>query len=192
MRRAKTIRLNSLLVLLFGLGMVLFLPGPGGEGKTILFPEMSGWELDGKPQIFSPETLFDYINGAADLYLSYAFQELSVAEYKGEKKARVTVEVYRHQDPNQAFGIYSQERLAGAEGVDLGAQGYREPGILIFISGSYYVKISGLNLADNDPGILLSLARRIEEILGRKDSPPDDPGCIPGQREKEKYGKIRL
>ena len=66
--------------------------------------------IRGNPD-FSPKTLFEYINGDADLYLMYDFQELKVAEYLNEKKASVIVDVYRHKTPTHAFGIYSQERL---------------------------------------------------------------------------------
>lgn len=39
--------------------------------------------------------------------MSYEFQELAVTEYRNAQKASVTVEIYRHSTPTQAFGIYS-------------------------------------------------------------------------------------
>ena len=45
------------------------------------FPEITGWKQSGEIQTFTPKTLFEYINGAADLYIMYDFQELKVAEY---------------------------------------------------------------------------------------------------------------
>ena len=95
-----------------------------------------------------------------------------MAEYKGEKKAGVIIEVYRHRDPTQAFGIYSQERLSDAKFLDLGAQGYYEPGLMNFLSGPYYVKINGFNIGEEDERILLPLARKVEETLGGKTSLP--------------------
>jgi len=156
------------LVLFWVLGSVLFLCAPALEGKNIDFPEMSGWKKDGKTQVFSPRTLYEYINGAADLYLAYEFQDLHVAEYKGEKKAGVTVEIYRHKDPTQAFGIYSQERLANARFLDIGAQGYHEPNVLNFLAGPYYVKINGFNTGEDDEKVLMPFAKKVEEILGEK------------------------
>ena len=97
-------------------------------GKALHFPEMTGWKQSGEIQTFIPKNLYEYINGAADLYLTYDFQELKVAEYQNEKKASVTVDVYRHKTPLYAFGIYSQERLSEANFLDIGAQGYDEQG----------------------------------------------------------------
>ena len=134
MKGSKTTRLFSLLLLLlYSLGLFLLLRGL--EGKTFTFPEMNGWKLEGKPQVFSPQTLYEYINGAADLYLDYEFQDLNVAEYKGENKAGMTVEVYRHKDPNQAFGIYVRSGCPTPNYMDLGAQGYHEPNVMNFLCG---------------------------------------------------------
>jgi len=172
------------------LGFVLFFCAPGLDGKTVDFPEVSGWRKDGKSQVFSPRTLYEYINGAADLYLAYGFQDLQVAEYKGEKKAGVTVEIYRHQDPTHAFGIYSQERLASAKFLDIGAQGYHEPNVLNFMTGPYYVKINGFNTGEDDEKILLPFARKVEAILGKKTSLPRILSSFPGegkQKNSEKF-----
>ncbi len=178
------------LVLSCALGLVLFLQTPPLEGKTVDFPEMSGWKKDGKTQVFSPRTLYEYINGAADLYLAYEFQDLQVAEYKGEKKAGVTVEIYRHKDPTQAFGIYSQERLANAKFLDIGAQGYHEPNVLNFLTGPYYIKINGFNTGEDDEKILLPFARKIETILGEKTTLPRILSSFPEEGKKKNSEKF--
>ena len=142
------------------------------QGKDFAFPEMDGWKQAGQPQLFSPETLYEYIDGGADLYLKYEFQELKVAEYQNDKKASVTVEVYRHRDANHAFGIYSQERLSNANFLEIGAQGYIESGFLNFIKGSSYVKLSSDNAGADDQETLLAFARRLsQEVEGRSSLP---------------------
>jgi len=70
--------------------------------KEFVFPEVAGWKRSGEIQTFSPKTLYEYIDGAADLYLMYDFQALKVAEYQNEKKSSVTVDVYFHKTPIHA------------------------------------------------------------------------------------------
>jgi hypothetical protein len=161
-----------------------------GDEKTLVFPEMSGWKQDGEPQVFSPRTLYEYIDGAADLYLTYEFQDLNMAEYKGEGKAAVTVEVYRHGSPTQAFGIYSQERLANAKFLDIGAQAYQEPNVLNFIAGPYYVKINGYSTGTEDERIMLAFGRKMEEILGGKSSLPKILSSFPREGMKKNTEKF--
>lgn len=76
--------------------------------KAFVFPEVVGWKQSGEIQTYKPDTLFEYIDGGADLYLAYDFQELRMAEYSNEKKASVVIEIYHHKTPIDAFGIYSQ------------------------------------------------------------------------------------
>ena len=53
-------------------------------GQYSPFPQITGWKKSGEIRIFLPKNLYDYIDGGADLYLKYDFQELQVAEYQDE------------------------------------------------------------------------------------------------------------
>ena len=172
------------------LGIAIFLFGLGAEARDFKFPEIARWRQSGEIQTFVPKTLFEYINGAADLYLSYDFQELKVAEYQNEKKASVTVEVYRHKTPTQAFGIYSQERLANANFIDVGTEGYIEDNVLNFLTGSYYVKISSYKTGAEDREILLRFAKKVLENLGEKGSLPSVLSSFPEEGEKKNSEKF--
>jgi len=150
------------------LGIIIFLWVPGAGAKEFGFPEVAGWKQSGEIQTFTPKTLYEYINGAADLYIMYDFQELKVAEYRSDKKASVTVEVYRHKTPTYAFGIYSQERLPKANFINAGAQGYIEEEILNFIAGPYYVKITGYKIESGGQEVLFPFAKKVLENLEEK------------------------
>lgn len=161
----------------------------GGDG-TYSFPEMAGWKLSGEIQIYSRANLYDYIDGAADLYLKYDFQELKVADYQNDQKASVTIEVYRHRSPVQAFGIYSQERLGNANYLDVGAQGYSEKGVLNFLAGDYYVKMSSVETVPEDQAILLAFAKKLVENLGGKGSLPSILSSFPREGEVKNSEKF--
>ena len=120
----------------------------GLDAGEFRFPEIAGLKQSGEIQTFSPKTLYEYINGAADLYLACDFEELNVAEYANEKKASVIVEAYRHRTTRDAFGIYSQERLPDGNVLKIGAQGYIDKNILNFVHGNYYVKINSFNTGE--------------------------------------------
>ncbi|MHB8773302.1 MAG: DUF6599 family protein [Syntrophales bacterium] len=137
------------------LGLVLaavLIAGPAAAAQDVRFPRVDGWRLTAEVQRFLPKTLYEYINGAADLYLASNFEDLRVAEYANDRKASVVVEVYRHRSPRDAFGIYSQERPADAPPIPVGSQGYADTNLLNFVAGPYYVKISssGTGAADRE------------------------------------------
>ena len=170
------------------IGISIFLWGTGIEANDFQFPELPGWKLSGEIQTFEPRTLYEYINGAADLYLAYDFEELKVAEYQNDRKANVTVEVYRHKTSTVTFGIYSQERLPNANHNDIGIQGYSEKEILIFLAGNHYVKITGFKIESEE--VLTSFAKKVAENLGEKGALPSVLASFPAEgkvKNSEKY-----
>ncbi len=171
------------------LGIILFCVS-ASIAKDIQFPEVAGWKLSEDVQTFVPKTLYEYIDGAADLYLTYDFKELKVGEYSNDKKASVTVEVYRQKSPTLAFGVYSQERPSNPSLVSMGAQGYIDENLLNFLSGSYYVKISSYNTGAEDREILQSFAKKVLENLDEKGTLPLILSSFPAEgknRNSEKF-----
>lgn len=162
----------------------------GAEGGGHSFPEMAGWKPHGEIQIYSPANLYDYINGGADLYLKYDFRELKVAEYRNDRKASVTIEVYRHKTPVHAFGIYSQERLADANYLEVGAQGYSEKGVLNFLAADCYVKMAGVDIGPEEQGVLLAFAKKVVDHCGGKGALPSILSSFPGEGEKRNSEKF--
>ncbi|MFH2026948.1 MAG: DUF6599 family protein, partial [bacterium] len=73
------------------------------------YPKIGEWKPQKDVQVYLEDKLFDYINGASELYLSYEFQQLDVVYYKNRKKLEITLEIYTHSAPLFAYGIYSQE-----------------------------------------------------------------------------------
>jgi hypothetical protein len=179
-----------LLLIGWMLGSGASLWAAGGEGGTYSFPEMAGWKQSGEIQIYSRANLYDYIDGGADLYLKYDFQELKVAEYQNDRKASVTIEVYRHKTPVHAFGIYSQERLGNANYLEVGAQGYSEKGVLNFLAANYYVKMSSVDVGPEDQVVLLAFAKKVVENLGGKGSLPSILSSFPREGEKKNSEKF--
>jgi len=155
-----------------------------GASQTGLFPEVEGWKQSGEVRVYPPETLYEYINGAAVGYLAYDFQELHVAEYTRKPQASVLVEIYRHKAPAHAFGIYSQERPREGLFLDIGAQGYCEAPLLNFIVGEYYVKLNGMGNPPAEQAVLETFSRALVAALGGKTGLPAILACFPKELQQ--------
>jgi len=172
------------------LGIVGLLWSPTAQAAEFKFPSVNGWKQVGEMQTFNPGTLYEYINGGADLYLAYDFEELKVAEYQNSQKAAVTVDVYRHRTSTHAFGVYSQERVPGANFIDVGIQGYQERHALNFLSGNTYVKITSYDTGPEDQAVLLSFAKAVAGNLGEKGAFPSILAAFPAEgkvKNSEKF-----
>lgn len=83
-----------------------FLPADGA---------VSGWKKDGSPRVFRQADLYGHINGGAELFLEFGFEDLHVQKYRSGD-AEIAIEVYRMSDPVAAAGIYLMK--AGKETPD--------------------------------------------------------------------------
>jgi len=151
------------------------------DGDKGTFPTITGWTPDGAPRTYSPDDLFEYINGAADVYLGYGFQELVSLNLDKDESKSLTIDMYRHDSNRNAFGIYSQEKPLEARFSDVGTQGYYEEGVLNFWMGHYYVKIAGFDLGEADKTLLEGLARDIAGYLEGEKGFPKPVGCLPDE-----------
>jgi hypothetical protein len=145
-------------------GFLLILISASATGQEFSFPELKGFKkITGYP-VFKPENLWDFINGAADTYLSYGFIDLHVAEYKKGKNT-IKLEIYRHSNNDMAFGIYSTERSPSFRFVNLGAQGYIADGAVNSFKGNYYVKVRTFSKNEKVRQSAESLALKVTTML---------------------------
>lgn len=139
-----------------------------------LLPELPDWVLQEQPQTYFPGTLFEYIDGASEAYLSYDFKELLVAQYqKKGTETTITLEIYDMGTPLNAFGIFSSERYPDNPEAGVGNAGYLEEEVLNFISGRYYVKLLCYNGEADTPTYLKHFAREVESKIKDKASLPE-------------------
>ncbi|MEX2428392.1 MAG: DUF6599 family protein [Bacteroidales bacterium] len=153
-----------------------------------MFPKFDGWVLNVGETVYTPDNLWDIINGAADSYLSYDFKRLYTAEYFDEQDRRIKVYIYKHSNPTNTFGIYSQERSSDYEFNETGAQGFNSGEVYYFITGSYYVQLSTSDKGLNES--LKNLAELIDDKLGGNDTLPKKLSLFPEKGKvpnSEKY-----
>ena len=122
-----------------------------------------------EPSFYKPDTLYQYIDGGADVYLLYDFQALLHQEFKAGA-ADVTADVYDMGKPEDAFGIYSAERSPKYNYIPVGAEGYRSKGLLNFFQDRYYVKLSGSGASVDAQ--LDQLAHALSTRIGGTRTPP--------------------
>ncbi len=127
-----------------------------------LLPEVESFAFSESPQDYFPETLYEYIDGAAEIYLGYDFKQLIVGQYQMvDSKASLSVEIYDMGNDTHSFGIYSAERFPDTEFITVGNQGYLEEGTLNFIVGKYYVKLLCFDCGERSDQVLRKFSEEI-------------------------------
>lgn len=105
------------------------------------FPTIEGWSPAGEVSTFTPETLWEHINGAAETFFQYGFKELKTAELSNES-VTVAVGVYEMGSPLNAYGIYRTELPEDSATVKIGGQALiSAPYQALMVKDRFYVKV---------------------------------------------------
>jgi len=78
------------------------------SARQVCLPEdgfLPEWKKEEKIIRFSPENLFNYINGGSELFLEFGFKELLVQNYR-KAEQEIGIDIYKMENPEAALGIY--------------------------------------------------------------------------------------
>lgn len=142
--------------------------------ERAFLPKITAWSGPVKFARYDADNLWNIIDGAAYAYLNYDFVQLTEARYETHDEQYITVDIYRQKTPEDAFGIYSQERPQDAQYMPAGAQGYRVEYAFNYVSGRYYVKIRS-NFPDEET------ARAMREIATKSAEKISHDPMLPGE-----------
>ncbi len=170
--------------------LVLFLTFTGSKAEVDvldLLPNISedgSWTWAEEPTQYTPESLFEYLNGAAPQYLSYGFVNLVHARYayKGQDLSSVTLDIFDMGSTLGAYGIYSSGRPRGIPKRGWGTEGYQSGTIAAAWRGRIYLHGS----ADEDTPVLMAklnlLMEQAASALGGEATWPPELSMLPEKR----------
>jgi len=155
-----------LMMLMTPLGVAL--SGCGGSGSNdtnaMLLPDrIDDWVRQDSPTTYDRETIFDYIDGAGEVYRSYAFEDVAVARYARSGSPEITVELFDMGNAEDAYGVFSYAREQEDSGIGGGFE--RKGSVLCFWQDRFYVCVAAEQLATDAGGVLEDIARQISQSL---------------------------
>jgi len=101
-----------------------------------------GWAMVEGPQIFTKKTLFEHIDGEAELFLKYGFQNSAFAVYQNEKNRenQIELDIYGLGNVVEAFGVFSRFRNEDRPG-GFGLDSFLDDHSAFFYQGRYFVML---------------------------------------------------
>jgi hypothetical protein len=171
-----------LVVIVLGLTIAAMVGGEGiGKMKPGVFlpSEGEGWKWDEKQTQYNSKTLFDYINGAAELFLAYGFQNLTVRRFEKPNHPPMTIELYEMASSEDAYGLFSFERID--EAAEIGQGSEFGGGLLRFWKGKYFVSIFAEGEGAGVESGVLTLGRITATLIPATGPEPRLVGLIPGK-----------
>jgi hypothetical protein len=77
------------------------------EGGLRLPEKVGAWSRSPLPRLIDAKSIFDYMDGAGELYLGYRFKSLEVYNYVSTDQDEILVELYWMETSDDAFGLLS-------------------------------------------------------------------------------------
>ena len=125
----------------------------------VLPKAMDGWARSGPPELFTPATLSKYIDGGAELYISYHFKSAFALKYKDAADMEIAVDIFEMGSSADAFGVFAHSRETEDRAVGQGSE--YAAGLLTFWKDRYYVSILAYPETPAKREIVFKLGRMI-------------------------------
>ena len=145
----------------------------------LLHESINDWVREDATITYDRETIFDYINGAGEVYRSYAFSQVVVARYERPGIDAFSVELFDMGNAEDAYGVFSYAREQEEMGIGGGFE--RRGSILCFWQDRYYVCVAAEERADDTGALLEEIARGISAQLPPPGAPPPLVSMLPSE-----------
>ena len=142
---------------------------PGVQKLAAFIPPTIGSYVSEADQTFDAESIFDYIDGAGEVYRSYNMKLLVSRRFHKDGKPDLVVDLFDMGSPEDAFGVFTHD-LDG-EDARVGQGSNYKAGLLSFWKDRYFGSVYAEEETAETKGLVFELGRRID-------------GAIPGLGER--------
>jgi hypothetical protein len=148
-------------------------------------PSIDCWKASDSSRIYTGEEIFDYMDGAGEIYRSYNFQKLLVQRYACPNQEEILIEVFDMGSARNAFGVYTYMQGRGTS-VTIGQDGEYKMGLLCFWKDKYFICIRVEKENPQASKAIFDLGEKIARAIPTEGKRPDIVKHIPLNKYLEK------
>ena len=159
--------------------MILLIAMTGCAGPESLFPaNVDGWKPAATEESFTAETLHQYIDGAAEVYLALGVVGARAGRYAREGHPEIIADVFDMGTSAGAFGAFHHD-VRNGKGAGIGVESDQDGGALAFWKGRHFVSVIAVGEGPGVPEAVAALGRRIASALPDGGGPPAIAARLP-------------
>ncbi len=145
--------------------------------------EIVGWHAESAGNYYDKETIFQYMDGSGEIYLSYEYRGMFVRTFVSGESEPIYVELFDMGCPADAFGVFTRNRQGSDAGIGQGSE--YESGYLMFWRGRYFCSVYSLLENEESKKVVFDLGRSISDSIGKDGPLPGLLGLLPEVGRKE-------
>ncbi len=138
-------------------------PPESAVPETALLATLGDFKVNSDIRTYDSESLWEYIDGAADQIILLGFDKMATADYIRDDTS-LTVEIYLFLAPQGAFSIFSEYSDISAKDPGLGGESKVADGELMFYEDKYFVYLNCFGVAVPETS-LVKIAASIDSVL---------------------------
>jgi len=162
---------------LFLLAPLLSCGGDVNDSGLSLPDQVGDWRVAEEDAFYDRETLYDYMNGGAEVYLSYDFKGARVRRFVGPNDGEIMMDIYDMGSAPEAFGAFSTSIEDPSVGLGQGSE--FGGGLLKFWKGEYFVSIVNMGVDEEADAALLEIGKVVDAAIDATGPQPEILGLLP-------------
>jgi hypothetical protein len=166
----RVVVIAAVLALLGGLVLMTEPIVPDVQKLAALIPPTLGPYVSEADQTFDAESIFDYIDGAGEVYRSYNMRFLVARRFHKDGKPDIVVDLFDMGSPEDAFGVFTHDLDGEDAGVGQGSN--YKAGLLSFWKDRYFGSVYAEEETVEAKGLVLELGRRIAAAIPNRGEKP--------------------
>jgi hypothetical protein len=166
----RVVVIAAVLALLGGLVLMTEPIVPDVQKLATFIPPTIGPYVSEADQTFNAESIFDYIDGAGEVYRSYNMRLLVSRRFHKDGKPDIVVDLFDMGSPEDAFGVFTHDLDGEDAGVGQGSN--YKAGLLSFWKGRYFGSVYAEEETAETKGHALELGRTIAAAIPNRGEKP--------------------
>ena len=147
------------------------------ELRSGLPDNIMGWSQEAEDRIYTPKTIFGYINGGAEVYNAYNLHRCLSRRYAAANGPAITLDIFDMGTAKDAFGVFTHD--PEGQVVDLGQDGRSRPGWVNFWKDRFFVSIYSEEETAASQKAVNDLARQVNLLISDRGERPDIIARLP-------------
>jgi len=141
--------------------------------------DLAGWSELGNPQTARGDDLYLLIDGGAEIFLEYGFEETVLQSYVNGNEKSINLEIYKMEDSSGAYGMYTFRTSEGCKAVPIGDEACIEDYYMNFWKGSFIVTVIGFDTDEETVEGVKTIARAVAARIKESRKKPSLTGFLP-------------
>jgi hypothetical protein len=151
--------------------------GPLEELQHVLPEKVINWTKAEEDQFYDSQTIFDYIDGAGEVYRAYNMQRCLSRRYVTPQGPAIILDIFEMASSYDAFGVFTHD--PDGDGLPLGQGAVYRSGWLGFWKDRFFISLYADEETEAARQALRELARKVASLIKKEGPKPQILSRLP-------------